>query len=62
MLRGNWKTIPSGLFSGTGIEKLVIPEGVTEIGAGAFSGSSLKEVVLPKTLTKIGDSALVGHN
>ena len=59
-LRGNWKTIPSGLFSGTGIEKLVIPEGVTEIGAGAFSGSSLKEVVLPRTLTKIGDSAFSG--
>ena len=59
-LRGNWKTIPSWLFSGTGIEKLVIPEGVTEIGADAFSGSSLKEVVLPKTLTKIGNSAFGG--
>ena len=59
-LRGNWKTIPSWLFSGTGIEKLVIPEGVTEIGADAFSGSSLKEVVLPKTLTKIGNSAFSG--
>ena len=60
VLRGNWKTIPEGLFSGTGIEKLVIPEGVTEIGAGAFSGSSLKEVVLPSTLRKIGDSAFRG--
>ena len=60
VLRGNWKTIPSGLFSGTGIEKLVIPEGVTEIGADAFSGSSLKEVVLPSTLTQIGDSAFRG--
>ena len=60
VLRGNWKTIPSWLFSGTGIEKLVIPEGVTEIGADAFSGSSLKEVVLPKTLTKIGNSAFSG--
>ena len=56
-LRGNWKTIPSGLFYGTGVEKLVIPEGVTEIGPYAFSGSSLKEVVLPSTLTKIGESA-----
>ena len=56
-LRGNWKTIPSGLFYGTGVEKLVIPEGVTEIGSYAFSGSSLKEVVLPSTLTKIGESA-----
>ena len=60
VLRGNWKTIPSGLFSGTGIEKLAIPEGVTEIGDGAFSGSSLKEVVLPSTLRKIGNSAFSG--
>ncbi|MFR4617023.1 MAG: leucine-rich repeat domain-containing protein, partial [Streptococcus salivarius] len=60
VLRGNWKTIPIGLFSGTGIEKLVIPEGVTEIGDGAFSGSSLKEVVLPSTLRKIGNSAFSG--
>ena len=60
VLRGNWKTIPSSLFYGTGIEKLVIPEGVTEIGSYAFSGSSLKEVVLPSTLTKIGDSAFRG--
>ena len=60
VLRGNWKTIPRGLFSGTGIEKLVIPEGVTEIGVGAFFGSSLKEVVLPRTLRKIGDDAFRG--
>ena len=59
-LRGNWKTIPSWLFSGTGIEKLAIPEGVTEIGEDAFSGSSLKEVVLPSTLRKIGNSAFSG--
>ena len=57
VLRGNWKTIPSGLFSGIGIEKLAIPEGVTEIGENAFSGSSLKEVVLPSTLRKIGNYA-----
>ena len=60
VFRGNWKTIPNGMFSGTGIEKIVIPEGVTEIGYGAFSGSSLKEVVLPSTLTKIGDYAFSG--
>ena len=58
--RGNWKTIPDGMFSGTGLEKLVIPEGVTEIGSNAFSGSSLKEVVLPSTLTKIGAGAFSG--
>ncbi|MBK5129760.1 leucine-rich repeat protein, partial [Streptococcus salivarius] len=57
VFRGNWKTIPSGLFSGIGIEKLVIPEGVTEIGSNAFLGSSLKEVVLPSTLKKIDSGA-----
>ena len=60
VFRGNWKTIPNGMFSRTGLEKIVIPEGVTEIGYGAFSGSSLKEVVLPSTLTKIGDYAFSG--
>ena len=60
VFRGNWKTIPDGMFSGTGLEKLVIPEGVTEIGSNAFSGSSLKEVVLPSTLTKIGAGAFSG--
>ena len=60
VFRGNWKTIPDEMFSDTGLEKLVIPEGVTEIGYGAFSGSSLKEVVLPSTLTKIGERAFSG--
>ena len=60
VFRGNWKTIPDGMFSGTGLEKIVIPDGVTEIGYGAFSGSSLKEVVLPSTLMKIGDYAFSG--
>ena len=60
VFRGNWKTIPDGMFSETGLEKLVIPEGVTEIGSEAFWESSLKEVVLPSTLTKIGDRAFSG--
>ena len=60
VFRGNWKTIPDGMFSKTGLEKLVIPEGVTEIGSEAFLGSNLKEVVLPSTLKKIGDYAFSG--
>ncbi|MFH6737719.1 leucine-rich repeat protein [Streptococcus suis] len=48
------------MFTGTGIERLVIPEGVTEIESNAFSGSSLREVVFPSTLTKIGSSAFSG--
>ncbi|WP_195916141.1 leucine-rich repeat domain-containing protein, partial [Streptococcus salivarius] len=60
VFRGDWKIIPNGLFSSTGIKRLVIPEGVTEIGSKAFSYSSLNEVVLPSTLRKIGDEAFVG--
>ena len=60
VFRGNWKTIPDRMFSKTGLEKLVIPEGVTEIGSEAFLGSNLKEVVLPSTLKKIGDYAFSG--
>lgn len=41
--------------------KLVIPEGVTEIGAGAFqSCTGLEEIVLPKSLKKIGGDCFSG--
>lgn len=41
--------------------KLVIPEGVTEIGANAFgSCSDLEEIVLPKSLKKIGGDCFAG--
>ena len=60
VFRGDWKIIPNGLFYSTEIKKLVIPNGVTEIGSKAFSYSSLNEVVLPSTLRKIGDEAFVG--
>ena len=37
------------------LKRIVIPEGVTEIGESAFSGcKALEEVVLPSTLRKIG--------
>ena len=60
VFRGDWKIIPNGLFYLTEIKKLVIPNGVTEIGSKAFLSSSLNEVVLPSTLRKIGDEAFVG--
>jgi len=50
--------IPNGLFKNSALRVIVIPEGVTEIGAEAFSGcSNLEKIVLPSTLTKIGDNA-----
>ncbi len=38
----------------TGVNSLVIKEGVTEIGDRAFSGINVSTVVLPKGVTKIG--------
>jgi hypothetical protein len=39
----------------TGIERVIISEGIIEICNGAFSGcSSLKEVILPSSLQKLG--------
>ena len=41
--------------------RLVIPEGVTEIGARAFSDcEGLEEIVLPKSLKKIGEGCFAG--
>ena len=61
-------TIPANLtaFStmfqkATGLEKVIISEGITEIPANAFLNCpNLKEVVLPSTLTSIGASAFSG--
>jgi hypothetical protein len=49
-------TIGESAFSKcTGIEKIVISEGITEIHNGAFFGcTALKDVVLPTTLRKLG--------
>lgn len=48
-------------FFGSGIETLIIPEGVTSIEIEAFSiSSSLKTIYLPSTLETIGDGAFFG--
>lgn len=42
-----------------GIERVIIPEGITEIHNGAFENcTALKEVVLPSTLKKLGNKPL----
>jgi hypothetical protein len=47
-------TIGASAFSGTALEDLIIPEGVTSIGNGAFAGiSTLKSVEIPSTVTYI---------
>jgi len=58
------KRIGAGAFQQCGFSdspKLVIPEGVTELGAGAFGYcSGLEEIVLPKSLKKIGGDCFAG--
>lgn len=57
--KGRLKRIGDNAFSECSMEgspKLVIPEGVTELGQSAFSNCrGLREVVLPKSLKKIGN-------
>ena len=44
-----------GFFYGSAVEKVTLPEGLTEIPAAAFNGASnLKEVNIPTTVTKVG--------
>lgn len=51
-------TIQDGLFAGTSIQEIIIPETVTEIGVHAFSNcSELKSVVLPEGLVSIRNYA-----
>ncbi len=48
----------SSQYANQSIRRIVIPEGVRELGDGAFNGcSSLTEAVLPSTLETIGGSA-----
>ena len=39
---------------------IILPAGITEIGAVAFVFSSLRSIVIPEGVTKIGDSAFEG--
>ena len=39
------------------LESIIIPEGVTSIGAGAFSGAHLSQVYISKTVETIGEFA-----
>lgn len=56
------KAIASGAFyEREGITSVVIPEGITSIGANAFSGcTSLESVIIPEGTVEIGDNAFFG--
>ena len=47
------KKIDEGAFRYTGLETLVLPEGVTILGANAFGHAKLKSVSLPSTVAKM---------
>lgn len=64
----NTLTMPAALqiideeafYGDTSINKVILPNGVTEIHARAFSNSALSEINLPDSLTFIDDSAFDG--
>lgn len=60
------KKISAECFSESGIESIVIPEGVTEIGGGAFYcvnvSSKLESIVIPNTVERIGNYAFQNCN
>ena len=68
MAAANVLTMPTGLkiieeeaFCGdTSIDKVVLPEGTTEIRARAFANSTLSEINLPDSLTYIDETAFDG--
>lgn len=55
------KTVATEAFALSGIEEIVLPEGLTTIGMRAFYGcESLKKITIPASVTKIGKSAFAG--
>lgn len=53
------KVIPDNAFKGKAITKIVIPEGIEEIGTDAFANCcTLKQVKLPESLKEIKEGAL----
>lgn len=55
----SWKKeIPDRVFSGSELEKVVIPETVTRIGEYSFGNcSNLLEIVIPENVTEMGECA-----
>lgn len=55
---GITRIIPSLMYNAIGIERIVIPDTVTEIGGYAFADcENLKEVIIPESVTEIGYNA-----
>ena len=55
------KIVGRAFYGCKSLEKVVLPEGVTEIESSAFANcSALKEINIPQSLTLLGDSAFAG--
>ena len=55
------ETIPAGLCMNCGIEEIIIPDNVTQIGKMAFYDSTkLKRIIIGKGVQKIGELAFTG--
>jgi len=61
VLPGFTKVIGDEAFAGSGVQRVIIPDGCTEIGARAFAGcAELSEVHIPASVTTIADDAFTG--
>lgn len=55
------KIIKANTFYGsTSIDKVLVPEGVSEIQSKAFANSTLKKITLPESITFIAEDAFEG--
>ncbi len=52
--------IPPYAFFKSGLSQIILPSGLTKIGAGAFAHSSLTSVAIPEGVTSLGDYAFYG--
>ncbi|MCR4561998.1 MAG: leucine-rich repeat domain-containing protein [Bacilli bacterium] len=58
---GDHKVLKPNLFSGCkSLKKVVLEEGVEEIGHGCFNESGLEEISLPESLTSLGKNPIFG--
>lgn len=53
----NKGVVNDNAFQGSGVETLMLSDGVTEVKSGAFQGTSMTSINLPSSLKKIGDNA-----
>lgn len=49
-----------GVFEGSGLQTVVLPESISVIEYNTFEGTKLKEVVIPESVNIIGDNAFRG--